>query len=81
MTKIVLTLRQFALFVCIFLPIFVFATSSGDLNRELQSATNQYYFQHHNNEAFSAVEVSVLLPGEKKPRNFVKGYQTNLASQ
>ena len=63
------------------LPCVATAMTSNDLNAKLQGVTDQYLTQNQQKWGFSAVEVSVLLPHEETPRNYVVGTQVKNSSE
>jgi D-alanyl-D-alanine carboxypeptidase len=46
------------------------------LDSQLQNDIDNFYAQFKNSPAFSAVQLSVLLPGEPEPRDYVAGTQS-----
>lgn len=46
------------------------------LDSQLQNDIDTFYVQFKNSPAFSAVQLSILLPGESQPRDYVTGTQS-----
>ena len=66
------------LFVAILLySIISFPGYADDLDIALQTDANQLV-QNNKSIAFTAVQISILLPSESRPRDYVAGTQTNL---
>lgn len=70
-------MRNYCRFLAILMGIFLSSCLYADkLDTAIQGELNQFYSQFRAAPAFSAIQVSVLLPRETTPRDYVAGTQS-----